>query len=176
MTQNSISACGWVSRLRCRPPTDPKREWLTPSGRIEILNRREPEPLPRLLPTHAAQDGFPLRLQPATTPYALNSSFYEQEDLRSKQACMELMMNRVDAEARGLADGALVLAYNGLGEVQFTLRITERVPPGTVVSEGVWWREFIPGERGVNALTSQRLTDGGRGSTLYDVTVEVRGV
>ncbi|MBI5483615.1 MAG: molybdopterin oxidoreductase family protein [Deltaproteobacteria bacterium] len=161
--------------ITCRPPSDPKREWLTPSGLIEILNRREAEPLPRLLPTHAVQDGFPLRLQPATTPYALNSSFYEQEALRSRQACMELMMNRADAEARGLRDGALVLAFNGLGEVQFTLRITERVPAGTVVSEGVWWREFIPGERGVNALTSQRLTDGGRGSTLYDVTVEVRG-
>lgn len=158
-----------------KPPSDPKREWLTPSGKIEVLNRREPEQLPRLLPTHAGQDGFPLRLQPATTPYALNSSFYEQEDLRSKQACMELMMNRADAEARGLNNGEQVLAFNGLGEVEFTLRLTERVPAGTVVSEGVWWREFIPGERGVNALTSQRLTDGGRGSTLYDVTVEVRG-
>ena len=156
------------------PPTDPKREWLTPSGQIEIKNEREVEPLPRLLPTHAERDGFPLRLQPATTPFALNSSFYEQEGLRDRQVCMELMMNRDDAEVRGLTDGAQVLAYNGLGEVAFTLRITERVPAGTVVTEGVWWREFIPGDRGVNALTSQRLTDGGRGSTLYDVTVEVR--
>jgi len=156
------------------PPSDPKREWLTPSGRIEILNGREAEPLPRLIATHSENDGFPLRLQPATTPFALNSSFYELEDLRMKQKCMELMMNRVDAVARGLADDDKVLVYNGLGEVAFSLRITERVPPGTVVTEGVWWREFISGERGVNALTSQRLTDGGRGSTLYDVTVEVK--
>jgi anaerobic selenocysteine-containing dehydrogenase len=156
------------------PPTDPKRDWLTASGRIEILNKREVEPLPRLLPTHAERDGFPLRLQPATTPFALNSSFYEQEELRSRQACMELMMNREDAGARGLADGQAVLAFNDRGEVSFTLKISERVPAGTVVTEGVWWRKFIPGDRGVNALTSQRLTDGGRGSTLYDVTVEVR--
>lgn len=156
------------------PPTDPKREWLTPSGRIEILNEREANPLPRLLATHAEGDGFPLRLQPGTTPFALNSSFYEQNELRLKQNCMELMMNREDAALRGLVDGDKVLAYNALGEVSFTLRITDRVPAGTVVTEGVWWREFIPGERGVNALTSQRLTDGGRGSTLYDVTVEVR--
>jgi anaerobic selenocysteine-containing dehydrogenase len=156
-------------------PTDPKRLWLTTSGRIEILNPRESDSLPRLLPTHSVQDGFPLRLQPATTPYALNSSFYEQQELRERQGCMELMMNREDAKPRGLTDGCSVLAYNGRGEVAFTLRITERVPAGTVVTEGVWWRSFIPGERGVNALTSQRLTDGGRGSTLYDVTVEVRG-
>ena len=84
-------------------------------------------------------------------------------------------MNRVDAEARGLTDGQTVVACNDLGAVRFTLGFSERVPAGTVVTEGVWWREFIPGDRGVNALTSQRLTDGGRGSTLYDVTVEVRG-
>ncbi|MDD2581449.1 MAG: molybdopterin-dependent oxidoreductase [Desulfuromonadaceae bacterium] len=157
------------------PPTDPKSVWLTPSGKIEVLNVQAAEPLPRLLPTHAGRDGYPLRLQPAVTPFALNSSFYEQGDLRSKQQPMELLMNRVDASERGLADGQTVTACNDLGKVRFTLRITERVPAGTVVTEGVWWREFIPGDRGVNALTSQRLTDGGRGSTLYDVTVEVRG-
>ena len=156
-------------------PGDPRRIWQTPSGKIEIRNNREPEPLPRLLPTHAEGDGYPLRLQPATTPFALNSGFYEQDDLRSQQACMALMINPEDAAGRRLADGIEVLAYNGLGKVRFTLQVTERVPPGTVVTEGVWWQEFIPGERGVNALTSQRLTDGGRGSTLYDVTVEVRG-
>ena len=84
-------------------------------------------------------------------------------------------MNRADAEARDLKDGETVTAGNDQGAVRFTLKISGRVPAGTVVTEGVWWREFIPGDRGVNALTSQRLTDGGRGSTLYDVTVEVRG-
>ncbi|KAA0891745.1 molybdopterin oxidoreductase family protein [Oryzomonas rubra] len=157
------------------PPSNPKGDWKTPSGRIEILNIREPEPLPRLLPTHAAGDGFPLWLQPATTPYALNSSFYEQDDLREKQGPVALRMHPLDAAGRGLCDGQRVTAYNNLGEVAFVLRVTDWVPAGTVVTEGVWWREFCPGERGVNALTSQRLTDGGRGSTLYDVAVEVRG-
>jgi len=157
------------------PPVDPQRPWQTPSGRIEIWNEREPEQLPRLLPTHAEGDGFPLRLQPATTPFALNSSFYEQAELRQAQKqALTLMMNRLDAAQRGLADGDTVVAYNHLGEVGFTLQVTDRVPAGTVVTEGVWWREFIPGQRGVNCLTSQRLTDGGRGSTLYDVAVEVR--
>jgi len=157
------------------PPVETGQRWQTPSGLIEILNRRESEPLPRLLPTHAAGDGFPLSLQPATTPFALNSSFYEQDVLRSRQDCMELIINRVDAVSRGLVDGQQVVAYNRLGAVGFVLNVSERVPAGTVVTEGVWWNEFIPGGRGVNALTSQRLTDGGRGSTLYDVTVEVRG-
>ena len=156
------------------PLSAPKKQWLTTSGKIEILSRGEIEPLPRPLPTHAECDGYPLRLQPATTPFALNSSFYEQDDLRLKQNCMELLINRVDAEARRLADGQRVAVFNDRGNVHFTLQISERVPVGTVITEGVWWREFTPGDRGVNALTSQRLTDGGRGSTLYDVTVEVK--
>jgi anaerobic selenocysteine-containing dehydrogenase len=159
---------------RLVPPSDPKRGWLTPSGRIEIRNDREADPLPRLLPTHAESDGYPLRLQPAATPHALNSSFYERDDLRGRQRRMTLMMNGSDAGDRGLSTGDPVVAFNGLGEVRFTLEATDRVPPGTVVTEGVWWSGFLSGDRGVNALTSQRLTDGGRGSTLYDATVEVR--
>ena len=85
-------------------------------------------------------------------------------------------MNPDDARLRGLADGQRVSVFNGLGKVEFNLKVSERVPVGTVVTEGVWWSEFTPDGRGVNALTSQRLTDGGRGSTLYDVTVEVQGV
>lgn len=159
---------------RLMPPSRPKGDWRTPSGMIEIRNDREAEPFPALLPTHAENDGFPLRLQPATTPHALNSSFYERDDLRGRQKLQSLMMNPADAEARGLLDGEPVVAFNDLGEVPFTLEVTGRVPSGTVVTEGVWWGEFVPGGRGVNALTSQRLTDGGRGSTLYDVAVEVR--
>ena len=156
------------------PPSDPKRDWLTCSGRIEILNEQQSEPLPRLLPTHAEGDGFPLRLQSAVTPYALNASFYERDDLRNRQSCMELLMSPADAAQRTLSSGDVVTVFNQLGEVVFTLTVTDRVPAGTVVTEGVWWSEFISGGRGVNALTSQRLTDGGRGSTLYDVAVEVK--
>lgn len=158
------------------PPSSPRGPWLTPSGRIEIRNEREPEPLPRRLPTHAESDGLPLRLQPATTPHALNSSFYEQEQLRGRQERMALLMHPADAAARRLRDGQTVVAANRQGEVGFTLRITEQVPAGTVVTEGVWWQQLIDGRRGVNALTSQRLTDRAEGSTLYDVAVEVRGV
>lgn len=161
--------------VRLTPPSDPHRRWLTPSGKIEIFNPREQHQFPALLPTHAENDGYPLRMQPAVTPFALNSSFYEQEQLLQKQECMTLLMNPVDGEKRRLNNGDPVVAYNNHGEVSFSLGLTDRVPVGTVVTEGVWWSSLMGGRRGVNALTSQRLTDGGRGSTLYDVTVEVRG-
>jgi anaerobic selenocysteine-containing dehydrogenase len=113
----------------------------------------------------------------APTPYALNASFYEQEELRRKQGgAMLLLLNPAEAAARSLDDGQLVLAFNGLGEVAFILRTTDRVPPGVAVAEGVWWMEHAPGDRTVNALTSQRLTDRGNGSTFYDTRIDVKSV
>ena len=146
----------------------------TPSGKIELFNRSQPHPLPCYLPPHGEGDPFPLRLMTAPTPFALNASFYEQEELRAKQGGMLLQMNPDDAQARGLVDGGRVCAWNNLGEVAFMLRITPKVPSGVVVAEGVWWLEFAPGSRSVNALTSQRLTDQGEGSTFYDNRVDVR--
>ncbi|MBT0653234.1 molybdopterin oxidoreductase family protein [Geomobilimonas luticola] len=146
----------------------------TPSGKVEILNHREPEPFPRYIPTHEEEGEFPLRLMTAPTLFALNASFYEQEELRDKQGRMELQMNPVDAAARGLTNGEEVTAFNRLGEVVFILAVTPKVPAGVVVAEGVWWLAHTPGSRSVNALVSQRLTDRGEGSTFYDNRVEVR--
>jgi anaerobic selenocysteine-containing dehydrogenase len=106
--------------------------------------------------------------------YALNASFRERENLRRKEKAMFLKMNPVDAESKRLKDGETVVAFNHLGEVSFILQVTPKVPAGVVVAEGVWWIEHSPGSRSVNALTSQRLTDRGEGSTFYDNTVDVR--
>ena len=87
---------------------------------------------------------------------------------------MFLQMNPFDAMGKGLKEGEPVTAFNQLGEATFILKITPRVPSGLVVAEGVWWLEHCPGKASVNALTSQRLTDRGNGSTFYDNTVDVR--
>ena len=150
--------------------------WRTPSGRIEILNPALDPPLPRYLERHAEADPRPFSLMTAPSLYGLNSSFQERDLLRQRQGGMRLRMNPDDAAARGFRDAQPVLAFNDLGEVRFQLEVSARVPPGLVVAEGVWWREFAPGERTVNALTSQRLTDQGGGSTFYDNRVDVRAV
>jgi anaerobic selenocysteine-containing dehydrogenase len=108
--------------------------------------------------------------------YALNSTFREREDLRKKEKAMFLKMNPADAEAKGLKESQEVVAFNQLGEVPFILQVTPDVPRKVVVAEGIWWLEHAPGNRSVNALTSQRLTDRGEGSTFYDNTVDVRAV
>lgn len=148
--------------------------WKTSSGKIEILNPALAEPLPRFLSPHGGD--YPLRLMTAPALRLLNSSFCERDELRRAEGGMLLKINPAEAASRGLTDGQEVEAFNDLGCVRFVLRVSEAIPAGVVVAEGVWWLEFAPGERSVNALTSQKLTDMAGGSTFYDNTVEVRAV
>lgn len=154
------------------PP--PGRRWATPSGRIELVNPAEPEPVPRHLPAYADAGGPPLRLVTAPALHTLNSTFMERPDLRARSGGMALKLSPGEARARGVADGQRVVAFNELGEATFLLRVTDRVPDGVAVAEGVFWLAHAPGDRNVNALTSQRLTDRGAGSTFYDNRVDVR--
>jgi anaerobic selenocysteine-containing dehydrogenase len=149
-----------------------RTQYKTLSGKIEIFNPAEPHPLPHYIPPHGGD--LPFKLMTSPSLYALNSSFRERDDLRRKEKAMFLKMNPADAQAKGFKDGGEVIAFNTLGEVSFILRVTPKVPPGIVVAEGVWWLKHCPGTRSVNALTSQRLTDQGAGSTFYDNTVDVR--
>ncbi len=148
--------------------------WQTPSKKIELLNPAHREPLPRLLESHADAGQLPLRLMTAPALNTLNSTFMEREELRRREKAMTLKLSPADARERGLSDSAQVVAFNALGEVRFILEISEDVPSGTAVAEGVWWIAHAPGERTVNALTAQRLTDEGAGSTLYDNRIDVR--
>jgi anaerobic selenocysteine-containing dehydrogenase len=148
--------------------------WRTPSGKIELLNAAHREPLPRHLPSHADTGALPLRLVTAPALHTLNSTFQERPDLRARAGGMLLKLAPAEAAARGLADGSRVVAWSEQGEAEFVLAVTARVPPGVAVAEGVFWLAHVPGRRNVNALTSQRLTDDGGGSTFYDNRVDVR--
>jgi anaerobic selenocysteine-containing dehydrogenase len=150
------------------------KRWWTPSGKIELHNPALAEPLPRYIPTHEDSGSFPLRLVTAPALQTLNSTFQERPELRARAGGMVLKLGPSEAAARGLTDGQLVVARNERGEATFTLRVRDGVPPGIAVAEGVFWLAHVPGERNVNALTSQRLTDLGAGSTFYDNRVDVR--
>jgi anaerobic selenocysteine-containing dehydrogenase len=155
-----------------RPPPGPR--WRTPSGKVELLNPRHREPLPRLVPTHAAEGAFPLRLQTGPAIYSLNSTFMDRDDLAGKRGPLRVRLSPADAAARRIADGARVVAFNELGEVAMVAEVTAAVADGLAVVEGVHWLRDTLSGRNVNALTSQRLTDEAGGSTFYDNRVDVR--
>ena len=146
----------------------------TPSGKVEILNSREPEPLPRPLPCHSEQDPQPLALVTAPSLYSLNSTFHEREELPARKTAATIRLSPEDAADRGILTGDEVTAFNDRGEVVLVAEVTARVTRGVAVVEGVAWSEFSGSRATINALTSQRLTDRGGGSTFYDNRVDVR--
>ena len=83
------------------------------------------------------------------------------------------MVNPADAAERGLS-GPRVVAWNGLGAGHLRSPGDRPDPAGVVMAEGVPWLSHVHGGRTVNALTSQRLTDEGAGSTFYDNRVDLR--
>jgi len=154
------------------PPSGPR--WATRSGKIELVNPQLADPVPRFLPTHEEAGALPLCLVTAPALQTLNSTFQERPELRARAGGMVLKLGPAEAAARRLVDGQLVIAANERGEAMFTLRIHDGVPPGVAVAEGVFWLAHVPGSRNVNALTAQRLTDAGAGSTFYDNRIDVR--
>ena len=63
--------------------------------------------------------------------------------------------------------------YNARGKMRLRARIDGSVPAG-VVAASLNWNKLSDGGNNVNALTSERLTDLGRGATFYSTLVEVR--
>lgn len=153
-------------------PENYKTTFLTPSGKIEIYNPKDAEMLPHYFEPYG--DDAPFYLMSTPSVYSLNSSFNERPDLLSKKEAAYLQMNPKDAEMKNLLDGQRVIAFNERGEVQLILKRTTKVPVGVVVTEGLFSNQDMLGDRTINALTSQRLTDRAAGSTLYDVKVDVR--
>lgn len=164
-----------LQRLRdCHPvdlplPADYKLHFATPSGKIEIKNPRCQPPLPDYLPPH--KNSEPFHLINAPDMRILDSSFNERDEL-TRDGIMTLLIHPEDAAARGLQDGDPVRARNQRGHAHFTLKLSDCVNRGTLVTEGVWWQTYTK-DGNTNRLTSMRLTDKDGGSTFYDVSVTI---
>jgi anaerobic selenocysteine-containing dehydrogenase len=94
--------------------------------------------------------------------------------LREQEGRPTLKINPASAKERGIEADEWIEAYNERGAVRFWAQLTDDVPPGVAVAEGVWWTKHTPDSRSVNVLTSDRLTDMGWGSTLHDNRVSIR--
>ena len=142
----------------------------TKSGKIEFLRPDLPEPLPRYVPDRAGSG--PLHLVAAPCRETLNSSFTERPELVRSRGEMALLLSPADAAARGIADGAAIAVWNDLARVECVARVTDKVPAGTAVAEGVYSPSAAPGGLTLNALMGEALTDAGRAATLCANTVD----
>ncbi len=159
----------------------------TASGKCELYSENlealgmpaVPEFIPpresrRSAPELAAR--FPLALITPAAHAFLNSSFANLPKQRRQEARPFVEINPQDAVARSIRDGDMVRAFNERGSCELTAVVTTRARAGVVVSPSVWWNKLSPGRKNVNQLTSQALTDIGRGATFYDALVEIERI
>ena len=63
--------------------------------------------------------------------------------------------------------------FNDRGSLTARARVSDKAREGVVVALSVWWRKLTVDRRNANELTSQALTDIGKGATFYDCLVDV---
>ncbi|MDB5743947.1 MAG: molybdopterin oxidoreductase [Polaromonas sp.] len=153
----------------------------TPSGKCEFFSARLAaqglDGLPDQLANHepaAASAEFPLAMISPPARNFLNSTFVNVKSLRDMEGEPVLEMHPRDAAARGIASGAIVRVFNRRGAYRVKAEVSSRARPGVVNGMGIWWRKMGLNGTNVNELTSQHLTDLGRGPVFYDCLVQVR--
>jgi anaerobic selenocysteine-containing dehydrogenase len=156
----------------------------TPSGKCEIyaesLQRAGLDPLAGYVPPrenrHSSPERaklYPLAFISPPAHHFLNSTFSAQPVFLRREGEPSLTLHPDDAAARGIRDGEMVKVFNDRGAFLAKAHVSDAARPGVVVGLSIWWAKLAPGGRNANAVTSQELTDMGRGATFYDCLVEV---
>ncbi|MFL6414567.1 MAG: molybdopterin-dependent oxidoreductase [Bryobacteraceae bacterium] len=114
---------------------------------------------------------FPFELITSKNANSLNSTFGHRDDVTEQTS--ELLIHPSDAAALGLAESDPVRVENDRGFCRFVARFSNDVAPGVVAAKTMRWNKRSRSARGVNQLTSPRLTDIGGGPTFYSCLVRV---
>jgi len=156
----------------------------TPSGKCEFYSETAKamgmDPLPGFVPPRESARSnpglasrYPLAMISPPNRHFLNSSFANMRFAVAEAKEPSLDMSAADAAARGIADGDAVRVFNDRGSFIARARVGRKARAGVVVALSVWWKKLTADGRNANEVTSQSITDVGRGATFYDCLVEV---
>lgn len=185
---------------------DPANNKLTtPSGKIEIYSQRVADAIssgildaarestiPKYIPSQEGIESigsqkYPLYLVSSHHKFARHSqwqnlSWHRDEYQMKVNGYQPVLMNPVDAQARGLKEGQAVKVFNDRGTIVCGVHITEKMMPGVVcVFEGGWYTPQQPGVVGsidlggdanllISGRTGEPITSGLIAHTIVDVT------
>jgi anaerobic selenocysteine-containing dehydrogenase len=158
---------------------DGPQQFRTPSGKLEFyseaLAAKGQPPMPDWQPDPYEEQQaarWPLRLLTAPGYFQSHTVYSRVEFLRRREGRARCILHPDDAAARGLRDGARVRLFNDLGEVVFTLRVSDEAPRGVALVIGQRPdTEAVSGT--INMLCADRFTDMGEGATYQSTWLDV---
>ena len=185
LSWESLKRNGW-QRLNVPERFAPfaQGNFATPSGKCEFYSETAKamgmDPLPAFVPPReSAQSNpalakkYPLAMISPPNRHFLNSSFANMPFAIVEAKEPSLDIHPKDAAARGIGNGDRVRVFNDRGSLTARARVGEQAREGVVVALSVWWRKLAADRRNANEVTSQALSDIGRGATFYDCLVDV---
>ncbi len=120
---------------------------------------------------------YPLRLISPPGSHMVNSTMGNVESLlRQAGGEPEVLLNPADANDLSITHGQRARITSRQGSIVRRVRVTDSTRRGVVVAVGLWWPKRSPDRRGLNELTSQRLTDFGGGSCFGNAVVRVEKI
>src|SRR6185437_3747743 len=117
---------------------------------------------------------FPLELISPKGDNNVNSTLSSRPENNDLQG--SLTLHPTDAAVRGIAPNDTVRVFNERGECELTALVETTVGEGVVCTRSTRWLRMSPDRRGINMLTSQRLTYKGCGPTFYSCLVQVEKI
>jgi anaerobic selenocysteine-containing dehydrogenase len=153
----------------------------TKSGKAELYSEdvkaQGLDPVAAFTPPDESRHGskansFPLELLARKADNFLNTTFCNVPVVQQMEEAGLLEISADDARARKIVDGDVVRVFNRRGDIHLRARVDGAVRPG-VVSANLHWAKLSSGNRNINVLTSEKLTDLGNSATFYSVLVEV---
>ena len=143
-----------------------------PGGRFDF----QPESLAYTPPVEsrlgdpALRTRYPLELISSKNHSSMNSTFGNRAEIDEETAV--LWIDASDAAARGIRTGDMVRLFNDRGSCLLRAEVDGQVRPGVVRAPSVRWNRSFADGKGINVLTSDRLTDIGGGATFYSCLVQ----
>ena len=133
-----------------------------------VPNRESAESTPEL----AAK--YPLNIVSPKSHGFLNSCYANMDHKIKGQGEQFVLINKTDADSRGIKEGEKVRVFNGRGAFEGDAKITDDVSSGIVVATLGYWRQLNNGT--VNCISSAEFGDMGHSPSFSDNLVQVEAV
>lgn len=117
---------------------------------------------------------FPFRWISPPGAFIVNTTMGNIESLlKAAGGEPQIIIHHDDALELGIQTGDHVRIVSRQGSIVRRAKIGGEALPGVVIALGQWWPKLSPDRKGLNDLTSERLTDLGGGSTFGNVVVRL---